>query len=473
VDPAPADHFVVTTTFADPDIAGTPGTVTVAAYDPYGNLDASGPNQYLGTTDLASTDPRTANLPGTCTFTAADAGSHAFDDVILETAGTQTITATDSVKSSITGDAKVVVIPSAADHLVVRSGSGTSVVAGSAGTITVVAADHYGNTASIGPDQYLGTIKLSGTDGRMTGLPSSYTFTTADAGSHTFTGVALGTAGAQSIGATDAANGSVKGGASILVTPAGATKLVITTPPPSPIVAGQAFTVVVSAEDPFGNVDTSYDGDVTLTLPGQATATMVQAQNGVATFANLKLDASDQGSSIGVAGGGGVTGSTTGPVNVTGGNNGGGGGNNRNGSSGSNSPTPTIIGETAAILRKTNRKGKPVGKPVQVVFTLQYSTAMDPTTAGSMGNYVVEAASRKKGKKKAATLNPVPFTASYNAAKNSVTLTLSGKQTFAAGGEIKVIYAPPGGVSSAAGVALDPSDAEFTIAPKAKGVKPA
>ena len=57
VSPAPADHFVVTTSFADPDVAGSVGSVTVTAEDQYGNPADSGQNQYLGTVDLASTDP--------------------------------------------------------------------------------------------------------------------------------------------------------------------------------------------------------------------------------------------------------------------------------------------------------------------------------------------------------------------------------------------------------------------------------
>ena len=99
---APADHFVVTTSFANPDVAGTPGTVTVTAEDPYGNIAGSGPDQYLGTVDLTSTDPQIAGLPTTYTFTLGDDGSHTFN-VTLMTAGPQTITATDSVTSTITG----------------------------------------------------------------------------------------------------------------------------------------------------------------------------------------------------------------------------------------------------------------------------------------------------------------------------------------------------------------------------------
>ena len=87
--------FVATTSFANPDVAGTVGTVTVTAKDSYGNTVGTGPNLYLGTVDLSSTDDQAAGVPASHTFTAADAGSYTFTGVELETAGTQTITATD------------------------------------------------------------------------------------------------------------------------------------------------------------------------------------------------------------------------------------------------------------------------------------------------------------------------------------------------------------------------------------------
>ena len=83
ISPAAVAYFTVTTSFASPDPAGTAGTVTVTAYDTYGNRDGSGPDQYEGLTILSSTDLRLSGLPSVYTFTAADAGSHTFTNVIL------------------------------------------------------------------------------------------------------------------------------------------------------------------------------------------------------------------------------------------------------------------------------------------------------------------------------------------------------------------------------------------------------
>jgi hypothetical protein len=585
--PASASAFDVTTSFADPDVAGTVGTVTVVAKDPYGNTAGSGPDQYEGTVDLTTTDPRAVGLPASHAFAAADAGTYTFTGVILVTAGSQTITAVDSATGSITGAATVDVVaasadavvivgapismiaggrgsialqfkdaygnagavsagaqaialgttsaagafyatatstaaiasidvpagqssvavsygdtmageptltvsafgpsfnqtetvdPAAADHFVVTTGFLDPDPAGAAGTVTVTAVDPYGNTVGSGPDQYEGTVRLSTTDSRATGLPASYAFTAGDGGSHTFTGVILKTAGSQTINAADSANGTVAGGATVHVAGDAATQLVMTTAPPSPVVSGQSFTVVVSAEDAYGNVDTSFDGNVTISLPGQTGSTTVQAHAGVATFAGLTLDSTAQGDSIQVTATG-LPSVTTGPVTISGGGSGGGGSGGSGGGSNppgggdavTNAQAPTITGELVLMSRKTNKKGKAVGKATLTGFVLEYSGAMNAATAGSSANYVVDAATTKKvKKKKVTTLTPVGFGASYDPVKKTVTLTLSGKQTFATGGEITVNYGP-GGVSSQDGVALDPSDAKFTIQPKATGIAP-
>src|SRR5262249_47307951 len=83
---------------------GTPFTVTVTAQDSDGNTITG----YRGTVHFRSTDPL-ASLPPDYTFTAADNGVHTFTDVILRTAGSPTVTATDTVTGSITGTATVTV----------------------------------------------------------------------------------------------------------------------------------------------------------------------------------------------------------------------------------------------------------------------------------------------------------------------------------------------------------------------------
>src|SRR5262249_40933427 len=137
------------------------------------------------------------------------------------------------------------------------------------------------------------------------------------------------------------------------------------------------------------------------------------------------------------------------------------------------SQPPTVKLEQVVLRPKTNKKGKPVGKPVFAGFALDYSTAMDPATAGLAANYQVDSAVTQRVKKQRTTrLQPVHFTVAYNPSTEAVTLTIRGKPKFARGGQIKVIASPPNGVRSAAGVLLDASDTVFTILPKARSITP-
>ena len=111
----------------------------------------------------------------------------------------------------------------------------------------------------------------------------------------TFTGLTLNSAGAgYTIGATSGTLVPATSSA-VTITPAPATTLLVTTPPPANVSASGGFNLAVSAEDSFGDLDTNYSGFVTLSLvtnPGNATlggTTTVQAMGGVATFNNLTL----------------------------------------------------------------------------------------------------------------------------------------------------------------------------------------
>ena len=69
------------------------------------------------------------------------------------------------------------------------------------------------------------------------------------------------------LGAT-AGNLSSAAAGPLSVSPAAATQLVLTAQPPGIVTAGIGFGVSVAAEDPFGNVVTSFQGPVTAILSG-------------------------------------------------------------------------------------------------------------------------------------------------------------------------------------------------------------
>src|SRR5437899_10753596 len=90
----------------------------------------------------------------------------------------------------------ILVKPAAATTLVV-SGYPSSTTAGVTNSFTVTAKDVFSNTAT----GYVGTVHFTSTDGSAA-LPANYTFTSTDAGVHTFS-AALQTEGTQSITGAD------------------------------------------------------------------------------------------------------------------------------------------------------------------------------------------------------------------------------------------------------------------------------
>ncbi len=151
--------------------------------------------------------------------------------------------------------------------------------AGTSFTYTVTAENSSGNVDT----GFTGTIDFSSTDSKIQGLPSTFTFTTADAGVATFT-VTLETAGSQTITETSA-SGSVT--STIAVSPASASTFVISGL--STATAGTSKSFTVTAEDAYGNVATGYSGtvaftssDTAATLPGKTPFT--SGDEGVQTF---------------------------------------------------------------------------------------------------------------------------------------------------------------------------------------------
>jgi ribosomal protein S6E (S10) len=255
-----------------PYAAGSARSVTVTAYDPYGNV-ATG---YTGTVHFTSTDTK-AVLPGDHTFTSANAGTHTFV-VTLKTAGTRVVTATDKVSSSIKGAQTVTVAtPGVATSLKV-SGLPSPYGAGSVRTLTVTALDAFGYTAT----GYRGTAHFTSTDGKAV-LPGDYTFTSANAGTHNFS-VTLKTAGTRAVTVTDKATSSISGvQVGINVTP-GSAKTLAVSGLPSPYGVGSTHAVTVTALDAYGNVATGYRGlvhftstDTKAALPADYTFTSANA----------------------------------------------------------------------------------------------------------------------------------------------------------------------------------------------------
>jgi hypothetical protein len=265
--------------FPSSTTAGTAGSFTVTAYKNDFSIDIG----YTGTVHFTSSDPQ-AVLPADYNFTVADAGVHTFS-ATLETAGTQSITSTDTTTASLTAtDSGITVNPAAASTLSL-AGFASPITAGVGSIFTATLHDPYGNIAT----GYTGTVHFTSSDGQAV-LPADYTFTASDAGVHTFSAT-LKTAGTQSITAIDTTNASLTGTDSgIAVNPAAASQFVISAP--TSVFAGVPFSLTVTVEDAYGNVATGYRGTVHLSssvkrLSGNYTFTAADA--GVHTFTGLVL----------------------------------------------------------------------------------------------------------------------------------------------------------------------------------------
>ena len=286
----------------NPVVAGTASTVRVAVVD-----EADAPvSGYTGTIHFTSNDPA-AVLPANYTFTALDAGTHTFTNgVTLKTAGSRTVTATDTVLSTVTGLQAVTVNAGAAAKFAVTMTGGTtalSAVAKTAGTafsVRVTAQDANGNTVPT----YTGTVHL--TSNAFAGTVNAVITTGGLVDAISVTPTVAGTnnrtidASDGTITTTNASGNFTVNVAKFAVTMTGGTTALSAVAK----TAGTAFSVRVTAQDANGNTVPTYTGTVHLTSNAFAgtvnavitTGGLVDAISVTPTVAgtnNRTIDASD------------------------------------------------------------------------------------------------------------------------------------------------------------------------------------
>ncbi|HET7722142.1 MAG TPA: hypothetical protein VFK43_19390, partial [Acidimicrobiales bacterium] len=233
--------------------AGEPVTVRVRVRNERGDVDTG----YRGTIHFTSSDAG-ATLPTDYTFTAADNGDKSFTDGLSYiTPGNQAVSATDTARPALRGDStSTLVYARPATYLEVTTASTAGVGQGS--NLRVRARNDRGDIDT----GYRGTVHFTSTDPGAT-LPADYTFTAADNGDHTFTGVAFAAAGSQSVGATDTANPAVRGRSA--PTHVGSASVLAVDVFDETPTAGVPGTVRVTALTPTGTTDNAYRGTVRLT----------------------------------------------------------------------------------------------------------------------------------------------------------------------------------------------------------------
>ena len=236
-----ATHFSVTAPASA--TAGTAFNFTVTALDASNRMTTT----YSGTAHFTSTDGP-AVLPANSMFTN---GMGTFS-ATLKSAGSQSITAIDTVTASITGTSSSInVAPGTASHFSVTA-PGTANV-GVAFNFTVTALDALNNTTT----GYAGTAHFTSTDGQAT-LPANSTLMNGQA---TFSAT-LKTIGSQTITVTDTAAASITAtsGSINVSAETGATHFSISAP--ANATAGTVFNITVTARDDSNNTVTSYSGTV-------------------------------------------------------------------------------------------------------------------------------------------------------------------------------------------------------------------
>ena len=225
--------------------AGIGFSVVVQSQDAFGN-----PSNVTASTGFSlSRATGTGTLGGTLTGTIAAGTSQVTVSGVTYTKAESgvSITATRTSGDNVTvGTSATFTVNAGTATSLSVTGFTSPTTAGASHTFTVTALDSNGNTAT----GYTGTVHFTSSDGQAV-LPANSTLTS---GTGTFSAT-LGTAGSQSITATDTVTGSITGSQSgITVNAAAPTKLaIISVNGGSNPTAGVGFSVVVQSQDPFGN----------------------------------------------------------------------------------------------------------------------------------------------------------------------------------------------------------------------------
>jgi hypothetical protein len=291
VTPGVATRLVIT---AGPPASTTAGSgfgITVKAEDHFGNVDST----FQGTVTLAlASNPGKTTLHGTVSVPAS-AGVAVFSGVSINTAAIgYTLRATSGHLIAATSGG-ITITPGVATHLVYSSQPPASDTAGVALGVTIKAVDAFGNLDT----GFNGTIGLAlGSSGVLLHGPVGVT---ASGGVAVIRGLTINQAAIGYTLTSTFGNFTPTTSIGLSVKAAAATRLAFTVEPPASVQANHGLGVTVKALDVFGNVDSKFNGSITLALstnPGQGKLggkITVKAVNGVAVFTGLSVNTTGSG----------------------------------------------------------------------------------------------------------------------------------------------------------------------------------
>ena len=307
VTPAAATQLAFTPASPGPVAAGsTIPNVAVSVEDAYGNVVTAATGSVV--MSIKSGSPQSSFTSGTLTIPLSS-GVATFPNLVVDTAGSYTFTATPSGIAGVTtavNSSAFTVTASTATKLVwdVQPVGGVTEGTNFATQPVVYVEDAYGNVVTNNASSVTLAINgyTAGNGGTNQGSLGCTALTvTASAGVATFAGCKItGTAaaGTYTLTATDGSLTAAPASSNVSVIAGAATQLVFTPATPGPGVAGTVIpNVEVSVEDANGNVVTAATGSVVLSIKsggpqssftsGTSTITL---SSGVANFTNLVVD---------------------------------------------------------------------------------------------------------------------------------------------------------------------------------------
>lgn len=322
--------------------AGTPFNMVLAAEDQYGNVVTS-----LATSvSLALADNPGGSILGGATSVAFSAGLASFTQLTLTRVGTGysfLASSYDMTPTTALADLRLNVVAAGATQLVVTSEPPFAVTTGESFGLTVTAEDTYGNTAT----GFSNTLAIAPANAGLMGNLGGPLTAQASGGVATFSGLSLEKPGSPFTLQITSTGLPLAVTSPFTVSTGQATQLVVIAAPSS-VTVGTAFGLQVAAEDPYGNIDGTFGGTVSLSmatnpniadLGGTLSATAV---DGVATFSGLTLDATGPGESLSATTAG-LASATTGLIDVVAS-----GGTDTSGSSSSGGDSSTSSGSSGS-----------------------------------------------------------------------------------------------------------------------------
>jgi hypothetical protein len=194
------------------------------------------------------------------------------------------------------------------------TGLPASMTAGDTASVQVSIEDASSTVAT----SYRGTVRFSSSDPSAV-LPADYTFTAADAGRKSFTGLSLRTAGSQTVTVVDTATASLTASGTVQVNPGNAARLVFRQQSGNHSVRASLGPVQVGLTDAFDNVTAVTAPAVTVALDpasgGLSGTETVAPVDGVATFTGLSVANEGNGYTL-TASAPGLTSATSAAFNI-------------------------------------------------------------------------------------------------------------------------------------------------------------